>query len=61
MREFPFDYFKFRLTLVLGDVISSLLTYWLAFMNSHIIGLYRMGTLNRLMIAQFSIQANEKT
>ena len=61
MREFSFDYFKFRLSLVLGDVISSPLTYWLASMNSHIIGLYRMGTLNRLMIVQFSIQANEKT
>lgn len=55
MREFSFDYLKFRLSLVLGDVISSPLTYWLASMNSHIIGLYRMGTLNRLMIVQFSI------
>ena len=50
MRDFSFDSFIFRLNLVLGQVISSYLNYWLVFMNSHFTGFYKMGTLNWFMI-----------
>ena len=50
MRDFSIDSFKFRLNLVLGQVISSYLNYWLVFMNSHFTGFYKMGALNWFMI-----------